>query len=197
MPGPYFPIPDWPSFVHEGFVYTFEHLREYEFSVTDSAEMERRVGVTFSDHVFTRDSAPSDKPGTLFPTSSRNPPGAFCPIRYSLSLRIREWIAWTVEGHAWILDGDDRFAQIPLVDDQGGPILYAIVFSLDPVRGLPVDLHMRVRSAYPCDHHVPMTYGNVRFRHLVRLRVEGRRPGKNLDKRRKKPNAPPSRGDRT
>ena len=40
---------------------------------------------------------------------------------------------------------------IPVIDHQGEKVLYGIVFSLDPVKSFPVDLDMRVETAYPCD----------------------------------------------
>ncbi|WP_029004039.1 hypothetical protein [Azorhizobium doebereinerae] len=69
--------------------------------------------------------------------------------------------------------------------------LFAVVFTLDKVSGLPVDLHLRVRSAYPCDRKVPDTFGQVRFRHLVTLRCEGRHPPKRHDRNRRRPKVLP------
>jgi len=66
-------------------------------------------------------------------------------------------------------------------------MLYGIVFSLDPVKGLPVDLHMRVKTAYPCDERDIVTFGSVRFRHLVSLRMQRKRPGRIVDRGRKRP----------
>jgi len=50
-----------------------------------------------------------------------------------------------------------------------------------------VDLDMRVRTAYPCDATEIMTYGNVRFPHLVTLRMQGKRPNRNFDRHRPRP----------
>ncbi|MFD1627289.1 hypothetical protein [Azospirillum griseum] len=193
MPGPYFPSPGWRPFVFNGETYGFEHLNEYEFDVVDTAKVSRRIVVTFSDHVFTRDAELGDDPAWVFPGSSRVPPGCFCPKRYRHSLDIKALIEWAAGGKAWTLDGDDRYAQIPTISDDGTPLLYSIVFSLDPARGLQVHLHMRVRSAYPCDKTVPSTYGSVTFRHLVRLRAEHKRPNRNFNKRRERPTLGPVR----
>ena len=54
---------------------------------------------------------------------------------------------------------------MPVVTHQGVKVFYGIVFSLDRVKGLPVDLHMRVETAYPCDEKDIVTYGSVRFVH--------------------------------
>lgn len=69
------------------------------------------------------------------------------------------------------------------------PILYAIVFSLDPAPGLPAELIMRVRNAYPCDRGEVATFGPAgdRFACLVTLRLQGKRPPRDTIERRKRP----------
>lgn len=186
MPGPYFQRLCWTPYVHRGVACPLDHLDEYEFEIDDAGNVRRRIAVTFSDHVFTRDAIPTDDPREAYPGSTRDPPGHFCETRYAHSLNIRALIDWGTRGHAWNLDGE-HYAQVPTVDHNGRPTFYAIVFSLDPVGGLPVHLHMRVRSAYPCDQSVPTTFGSIKFKKLVELRAERRRPKKITDRGRKKP----------
>ena len=85
-----------------------------------------------------------------------------------------------------MLNGENC-AFLPTVDAAGNRYLYAVVFSLDPVTGLEADLHMRVRSAYPCETGIIPTYGKVRFSHLVRLRVIRQHPKRVTSAVRKKP----------
>lgn len=84
----------------------------------------------------------------------------------------------------------DNFAVVPLVGHSGKQVQYGIVFSLDPVKGLPVDLHMGIKTAYPCTRTNIVTFGSVRFRHLVALRMMGKRPGRITGQHRKVPKLP-------
>ena len=185
MNGRYFSQSSWPSFIYQGNSYDLSHLDEYQFQITDSAKVDRKITVTFSDHCFTRSPEPGDDPALLYAGSSRNP-GYFCVDRYLHSLQIRAHIAQAVSRKVWQLD-HQGYACVPTVDHQGRRVLYGIVFALDRVTGLPVDLHMRVRSAHLRDQNEIITFGTVDFSHLVRLRVEGKEPKRIYDKKRKKP----------
>ncbi len=185
MSGPYFQKQSWPSFVYQGQTYDLTHLVEYEVEVTDSGGATRRIAISFSDHCFTREPNGEDDPALQYLHSTR-PTGYFCTERYRLSLNLVGHIAHAMQGKVWIIEGGN-FATIPTVDHQGNKMLYGIVFSLDRVKKLPVDLDMRVRTAYPCDATEIMTYGNVRFPHLVTLRMQGKRPNRNFDRHRPRP----------
>ena len=50
-----------------------------------------------------------------------------------------------------------------------------------------MDLDMRVRTAYPCDEKDIVTFGVVRFAHLVTLRMQRKRPNRNFDRNRPRP----------
>ena len=91
-----------------------------------------------------------------------------------------------MQGKVWIIEGEN-LAAVPTIDQRGNKILYGIVFSLDRVKKLPVELDMRVRTAFPCDEAEIVTYGNVRFSHLVALRMQGKRPNRNFDRHRPRP----------
>lgn len=185
MSGPYFQRYRWPAFTYQGLLYTLEHLDEYIFKVCDSQSVDRQIVVTFGDHCFTRNWVDNDDVGLIYPESSR-PRGCFCIDRYQLSLNLRAYIERAVSGQVWNT-GHDNYALVPTITHDGRRLLYAILFSLDPVKGLPVDLHMRVKTAYPCDRQVPATFGSVRFRHLVTLRLQRKRPKKISDRGRKRP----------
>jgi hypothetical protein len=188
VPGPYFDKTSWPSFVHLGTTYGLGHLDEYEFAVVDTDDQSRVIAVTFADHCFTRAQEPGDEPALIYPASDRKP-GVFCFTRYTLSLGLVGHIAHAAAGNVWSIPSEN-FAAVPVVDRSGNPVLYGIVFSLDPVKGLPVDLHMRVQTAYPVDEKELVTFGHVRFRHLVALRMRGERPKRIFDRHRKKPRNP-------
>ncbi|CAN5280840.1 hypothetical protein BH09SUM1_BH09SUM1_30380 [soil metagenome] len=93
-------------------------------------------------------------------------------------------ISYAVAGKVWTVQGDS-FAVLPPTEHSSGRY-YGIFFSLNRVTGLPVDLHMRVKSAYPIDD-ILITYGSVRFKHLAWLRMQGKFPGRIVDKHRRKP----------
>lgn len=174
VPGSFFQKSSWPTFVYQGVPYPLTHLDEYAFSVVDTGQVERQIAVTFGDHCFTRSPRPGDDPSLVYPASDRNP-GMFCFERYGLSLELVSLIADAVKGKVWTLRGES-FAIIPTVDHAGRPTYYGIIFSLERVKGLPVDLRMRVRTAFPYTEDDPVTYGHVRFRNLVELRVKGKLP---------------------
>lgn len=185
MSGPYFHKQSWLPFIYQGTSYTLTHLDEYQIEVTDSAKVVRRIAVTFSDHCFTRKPEPGDDPALLYPASSRNP-GHFCVERYQHSLGLAGYIAQAVTHKVWHL-GHEGYAIVPTVDHQGNRTLYGIVFSLDAVTGLPVHLHMRVKSAHPRDEREIPTFGVIKFAHLVKLRMQGKHPNRIMDKHRPKP----------
>lgn len=187
MSGPYFQKESWPSFLYQGVSYEFTHLDEYEVEVTDSAKVTRRIAISFSDHCFTKDPEAGDDPALRYLPSTR-PMGHFCLERYQRSLQLTHLLGEVVLGRekVWIIESDN-FAAIPTVDHRGRRVLYGIIFSLDRVKKLPVDLDMRVRTAYLCDEKEITTYGQVRFSHLVTLRTQGKRPNRNLHRHRPRP----------
>lgn len=185
MSGPYLQKRSWPPFSYQGVVYEFTHLNEYQIEVIDSAQVQRKIAVTFSDHCFTRKPWPGDDPALLYPASTRAP-GYFCAERYRRSWDLAAHIAAAVTRKVWHL-GHESYAIVPTVDSQGNRALYGIVFSLDPVTGLPIDLHMRVKSAHLRDDREIVTFGVVKFAHLVRLRMERKHPRRTMDRRRPRP----------
>jgi hypothetical protein len=187
----YFQKSPWTPFVHGGTTYDLSHLDEFEFSVTDSNAQERRIAVTFSDHCFTRDYEPNDDPALFYPGGSRTP-GVFSFDRYRHSLDIGLHIARAVRGKVWNASRyhgyQENFAAVPTVNHEGKRVLYAILFSLE--RGgkdLLIALHMRVRTAYPCDERAVPTFGEVRFSNLVALSMQGKSPARITDPHRRKP----------
>jgi hypothetical protein len=111
-----------------------------------------------------------------------------CFERYQLSLGLPGHIAHFAAGKVWTVEGQN-FAALPVLDHYGREVLYGIVFSMDRVTGLPVDLHMRVKTAYIV-HPDIVTFGSVRFRHLVALRMKRKTPGRIAGSRRKAPKMP-------
>ncbi len=188
VPGPYFHRAGWPPFTYQGNTYDLTYLGEYEFTVVDTDKQARVIAVTFADHCFTREQEAGDDPALIY-TSSDRKPGVFCFARYGLSQQLRAHIARATEGNVWSITSEN-FAAVPVVDNAGRPVLYGIVFSLDTVTGLPVDLHMRVQTAYPVDEKELVTFGHVRFRHHVALRMKGERPKRVFDRHRKRPRGP-------
>jgi len=151
------------------------HLDEYEFNVESTGSIDRQVAiaVTFADHCFTRTPEPGDDPALVYPDSDRRP-GHFSFDRYHHTFGLVEHIAQAAQGQVWNVQGTS-FAVVHGVDHSGNRVSYGIVFSLDRVKGLPVDLHMRVKTAYPAPKP-PLTFGSVRFRNLVQLRMQGKSP---------------------
>jgi hypothetical protein len=185
MSGPFFQKQSWPPFVHQGTTYSLVHLEEYQIEVVDSQKLPRQIAVTFSDHCFTRAPEGGDDPMLHYPQSTRNV-GYFCVERYQHSLNLSGYIAQATTQQVWHL-GHNGFAIVPIVDHQGIKTLYGIVFSLDRVTGLPVELHMRIKSAHPRDERELVTFGQIRFAHLVTLRMQGKTPSRIMDKHRKRP----------
>jgi hypothetical protein len=46
---------------------------------------------------------------------------------------------------------------------------------------------MRIKSAHPRDEREIVTYGLIRFAHLVTLRMQGKSPPRIMDRHRKRP----------
>lgn len=157
-------------------------------TVTDTDDVQRHIAVTFADHCFTREPVVGDDPALAYSTSERRP-RHFCFDRHVLSLGLRDHINHAAAGQVWNV-ANENLAVVPIVNQPDNEIQYAIIFSLDPVTGLPVHLHMRVKSAYPVGHTELVTFGSVRFRHLVALRFRGKRSKKVFDARRKRPRKP-------
>jgi hypothetical protein len=184
MAGQYFRKESWRPFSYKGELYTLDHLDEFEIAVVDTSGTSRRIAVTFGDHCFTKRPVDPD-PQLVYSDSDRNP-GHFCFDRYALSLDLPNHMLTATQGQVWNAAGDS-FAVIPVVDNAGREIVYRIVFSLERVKGLPVELHMRVKTAYPADNTPFATFGSIRFRHLVALVAKNQKPKRITDERRKRP----------
>jgi hypothetical protein len=128
-----------------------------------------------------------DDSALVYPHSSRRV-GHFCTERYQHSLDLAGYIAYAIQRRVWhVLDGG--YAIVPVITQQGIKMLYGIVFSLERVKGFSVDLHMRVKTAHPRDERDIVTFGEIRFAHLVKLRMEGKYPPRITDQHRKRPKA--------
>ncbi|MBD9447436.1 hypothetical protein [Rhizobium sp. RHZ01] len=189
MPAPYLTKNLWPDFTLAETTYSFAHLAEQYLTVVDSAGQERRIIATFTDHVFTRDRLTSDVIEHAFPGCSRGV-GFVCSERHALSLQLPTLLPNICSSKVWNLTGADRYAQVPVVTHEDEEALYAIIFTLDKVKGLPFHLHLMVRSAYLCREKAPDTFGEVKFKHLVRLRLENKHPARVYSAGRKKPIMP-------
>lgn len=175
----------WPDFFYQGRRYSLTHLDECRFSITDHKGIVREVVVTFSDHCFTRKYAAGDAAALVYHGSSRRQ-GYFSFDRYAHSLQLRTYIEQALNGRIWNAGGGN-YSIIPTVTRGGEKLLYNIVFRLEPVTGLPVDLHMPIRTAYLCEQGPPRTFGEVRFRHLVTLRMQKKHPKEIWNGRRRIP----------
>ena len=173
----YFQKTPWPAFAYNGEVYNLLHLSEFIITVTDSNNHTRKIAVTFEDHCFTRDATSDDTNATIYPSSTRNP-GHFCFNRYTHSLNLTAHINKAVLGNVKISEGRKHYAIVDIPTINGINEQYAIFFSLDPVKGLPIHLHMRVRSAYAVTTKELITHGTVAFKMLIALRMQNKTPHK-------------------
>ena len=186
MPGPYFQKDSWEPFVYEGSIYTLSHLDEHEIAVVDSAKRNLLVAVTYEDHCFTQKLEPGNDPALHYANSSRER-ACFSMERYRHSLSLPDYISSITTGKVWNVE-EKNFALLPVITESDRKMFYIIIFSLDPVKGLPVQLHLRVKTAYPRDSQpAPTTYGSVRFAHLAALRYKRKYPKKIFDRSRQHP----------
>lgn len=189
MPKPYFQYKPWPDFHYNGTIYKLDHLAEHEIEVTDSSSVKRTIVITYSDHCFTDKPESEADPALVYPDCSRGAQGHFSFERYHCSLDLPTFVSQLTNNKVWNVNGGN-YAQLPIITHNGQRTWYAIIFSLDPVKGLPIDLHLKVRTAYPNSRdHIP-TFGHVSFSRLVKLRVENKTPPPVYDKHRKKPQRP-------
>lgn len=182
--------PRWEPFEVGEARYTFDHLVDFAFACQDADGTERGVLVVFTDHVFTRKPEPGDRPDDAFPGCSRTPRGYVCPTRYRMSFQLPKLIEQVAAQKVWLLTGSDRYAQLPVVDEQGKRMLYAVIFTLDRLKGREQHLLMKVRSAHLYDRKPPDTFGEVKFGRLVKLRLENKHPPRINDRGRKRPKMP-------
>ena len=185
MKRPYIQKKSWPDFSYQGRYYSLAHLDEYRFSIKDRQNIKRQVVVTFSDHCFTRKYAAGDDPALIYRDSSRRR-GCFSFDRYAHSLHLGTYIEQAWNGRVWNA-GDGDYSIVPTVTQDGVKLFYNIVFRLDVVTGLPFDLRMPIRTAHLREHRPPLTFGEVRFRNLIMLRMQKKHPRKIWDGTRKTP----------
>jgi hypothetical protein len=183
----------WPPFVHGGKTFDLSHLNERVDYVVDSDKKKRTVLITFTDHCFTRNSEGEEDAAPQFPDCTRTD-GRFCTEHYTLSILLNDYINLSSLKNVWNTDKDEHYAIVRGVDHRGSRIEYAIIFSLDKLRGIQaeggarIELHMRVRTAHKREEgHAVETFGSVRFSHLVKLVMEKKRPPKIYDRDRKRP----------
>ena len=88
----------------------------------------------------------------------------------------------------WNASGQN-LAIIPSVTADGAPALYAVLFGLRRWKGIsPYHLRMDVVSAYICDDISQFaTFGEIGFKKLVSLAMQGKQPTRNTSNRRKRP----------
>ena len=173
----------------DGELFEFEHLNDYHLVAQDSEGLERHIAVVFSDHCFTDKEAedPESPQRFVYPQSSRKP-GYFCQRRYMHSLSIVQHIENAKEKSIWNASGQN-LAIIPIVQDNGAPAHYAVLFSLRKWKGTPpYHLRMDIVSAYICDDLLQIaTFGHIGFKKLVSLAMKNEQPKKNHSRRRKRP----------
>lgn len=186
MPRPYFQKNPWPDFTYRGTVYSLSHLVEHEITVIDSAKIERSIVVTYNDHCFTEKQKPEIDNELFYPHSSRGKEALFSLERYQLSLALPSLIEDMTKKKTWNVEGGN-YALVPTINHNGEKVLYAIMFTLDPKKGLPIDLHMCILTAYPHSDKELVTYGCLDFSHLVSLRVKRQHPKLIYDRNRKRP----------
>jgi hypothetical protein len=182
----------WPPFVHGEKIFDLSHLNERMDYVVDSKKKKRIVLVTFTDHCFTRLPNGSADAAPRYPGCSRMD-GRFCTDRYELSLKLNHHINFSNLREVWNTVGDEHYAIVRGVDHRGTRVEYAVIFSLEKLKGVQaeggtkVDLHMRIRTAHKRNNKPIETFGSVRFSHLVKLVMENERPLKIYDHKRKRP----------
>lgn len=184
MTGPYFRHSSWPPFHYRGTEFTLNHLDEFTLGITDEQGAPRLIAVTFEDHCFTK-KPERDDPELVYSGSTRRS-GQFCFERYANSLWLPNHIKTMTTGIVWNVE-DTLLAYLPIVDGHGTERIYRVIFGLHRVKGLPVDLHLRVDTAYLAAGTPLATYGSIRFPKLVTIVMRNRKVVKNFDRRRKRP----------
>lgn len=183
MSGPFFQRQSWSAFSYDGVTYSLSHLDEMQLDAADSTGQIRKMAVTFEDHCFTSAPVTAD-PALVYPGSSRMP-GHFSLQRYEASLRLPELLRTLPDKKVWNVEGTTQ-VYLPILDIAGSDHVYHIIFGLRRVKQLPVDLHLRIETAYVGDRLLP-TYGAVQFRTLVTLVMSGKQLKKNFDRNRPRP----------
>ncbi len=176
----------WETFVYQGVTYSLAHLDSFEIEVRDAQKQPRSMAVNFSDHCFTKSYEEGIDPELRYPSSTREGGGFFCLRRYHLSLGLPTMIRQAVDRKVWNL-AHEHYALLPTIDLDGQEIFYGIVFSLDPIHAPGLDLILRVRSAHPRDEREMATFGEVRFAHLISLRLLRKHAERDLRRGRKRP----------
>jgi hypothetical protein len=160
----------WVPFRYQEQTYALDHLDEYVFTAIDSEKIRRNIIVSFSDHCFTRRPEVGDDPALVYPQSDRRP-GHFCFERYELSLDLKGYIDRATTGKVYLSEAEN-LAIINTTTSSGLPVYYGIFFNLDrAARNIPAHLHMRIRTAFPFTTNQPVTHGDIRFSHLMTLRM--------------------------
>lgn len=185
----YFMKTMWETYTLNDVTYNFDHLNEFYMVANDSLGNEKRLIVTYNDHVFTRDPMPNETIELAFPNAARTPFGVFCADRYAMSLTLPAIIQELPTQRIWNLAKTDCYAHVPTVDHNGQNQLYSIIFSLFPIKNpkIPHDFRLHIRSAYICDIKEPDTFGDIRFSHLLTVTSNGNSPSRIFNRNRKKP----------
>ncbi len=173
----------WPPFQYGGQEFDLSHLDDFRFSVANTSGSDVQILTTFSDHCFTKDPESGAASALYYPHSDRRP-GQFCFQRYQYSLSLQQRIVEASTGTVWALDRDN-YAIVNTVILEGEALYYAVVFTIDRSPGLDTDLLMRVQTAHPRSRLD--TFGSVRFKNLLQLRLANKHSKRVFDKGRKVP----------
>ncbi len=173
----------WGSFTAGGASYDLSHLDDRLLHV-EVENLKYSILIQFSDHCFTEDAKPNDTRPVFRPCTRRD--GRFCVQRYRASKHIWACIERAVHGKVWLGEGD-RNLIIKL--DVAPNRHYIVVFTLDKLKGdQRARFRMRVRTAFERSaDQIAATYGEVRFKNLITLIQQGKRPPRIYGSKRKTP----------
>jgi len=96
--------------------------------------------------------------------------------RHSLSLNLPSLVPTIMGGKVQMTTGVN-YLRLTTRTIDGDACDYGVFFSLDQTNVRGANLLMRIRSAHSRDEEV-QTFGDVRFKNLVELTLQGKRPKK-------------------
>ncbi|QUS38483.1 hypothetical protein RPMA_06290 [Tardiphaga alba] len=173
----------WENFTAGGQTYDLRHLDEKIIHV-EAGGTKHSILVQFTDHCFTEDAKPGDTRPVFSPGTRKD--GRFSEQRYHASKQIWTCLERAVNGKVWLGEGDRNL----VVKLNVGPNShYIIVFTLEKLKGDErARFRMRVRTAFiRSADKTAATYGEVRFKNLIVLTQQGKRPPRIYDSKRKTP----------
>lgn len=170
--------------MYEGDRYDLRHLHHDNWNLTLSCDTCIPAFIIFSSHCYTDSIAPEGRQHLQIPDYNGNL-RFFCPVRYRLSLKLKQWIqCW--DGEVCYLSRDaQRGNESWIIVEGDGEVPVKVAFAMSPNRKNARGVFLRIKSVHAYEWSAPpgRPHPHLPYRVLLRGEAIGRKTPEPREKR--------------